>query len=90
MDDESNRQQNQNQVELKPISNETKAKGINLKSMSIEEQCTYYKTMLQKSKKLNQYFDEENKKLQGKLNQYEGGKSLLFIFTIFKRKRQSM
>lgn len=69
-----NDKNNQNPVELKPIVNDTKGKGVNVKSMSLEEQCNYYKTMLQKSKKLNQYYDEENKKLQLKVNQYEGGK----------------
>ena len=52
--------------------------------MSIEEQTEYYKNLLQKSKKLNRYYDEENKKLKEKLSQYEGEEdkkcNLLLIF----------
>ena len=79
--------------ELKPIEkNSTKNNNNNnnnntkknIKDMSIEEQTEYYKNLLQKSKKLNRYYDEENKKLKEKLSQYEGEEdkkcNLLLIF----------
>lgn len=47
--------------------------GVNLKNMTIEEQLAYYKSIFQKSKKLNLYYDEELKKVKNKLSQYEGG-----------------
>ena len=64
--------------------NEEQKKNKKVKDMSPVEQANYYKTLLQKSKKLNIYYDEENKKLKEKLSQYEGenGKvaELLMIF----------
>ena len=54
------------------------------KPKTIEEQLAYYKSLFQKSKKLNMYYDEEIKKYKDKLAQYEGenGKvcELIFIF----------
>ena len=79
--------------ELKPIeknstnnnnNNNNNNTKKNIKDMSIEEQTEYYKNLLQKSKKLNRYYDEENKKLKEKLSQYEGEEdkkcNLLLIF----------
>ena len=64
--------------------NEEQKKNKKVKDMTPVEQANYYKTLLQKSKKLNIYYDEENKKLKEKLSQYEGenGKvaELLMIF----------
>ena len=64
--------------------NEEQKKNKKVKDMSPVEQANYYKTLLQKSKKLNIYYDEENKQLKEKLSQYEGenGKvaELLMIF----------
>ena len=64
---EENKTQNANPNPSNP--NSTTKKSI--KDMTIEEQAAYYKTMLQKSKKLNLYYDEENKKLKEKLSKYE-------------------
>jgi len=71
--------------ELKSIEkNSTNNNKKNIKDMTIEEQTEYYKNLLQKSKKLNRYYDEENKKLKEKLSQYEGEEdkkcNLLLIF----------
>ena len=64
--------------------NEEQKKNKKVKDMSPAEQANYYKSLLQKSKKLNIYYDEENKQLKEKLSQYEGenGKvaELLMIF----------
>ena len=42
-----------------------------VKDMTIEEQVNYYKTMFQKSKTLNKFYDEEMKRLKEKLSKYE-------------------
>ena len=42
-----------------------------VKDMTIEEQANYYKTMFQKSKTLNKFYDEEIKRLKEKLGKYE-------------------
>ena len=42
-----------------------------VKDMTVEEQVNYYKSMFQKSKTLNKFYDEELKRLKDKLNNYE-------------------
>ena len=42
-----------------------------VKDMTIEEQVSYYKTLFQKSKTLNKFYDEELKRLKEKISQYE-------------------
>ena len=42
-----------------------------VKEMTLEEQVNYYKTMFQKSKTLNKFYDQENKRLKEKLKNYE-------------------
>ena len=42
-----------------------------VKDMTVEEQVIYYKSMFQKSKTLNKFYDEELKRLKDKLNNYE-------------------
>ena len=41
-----------------------------VKDMTVEEQVNYYKSMFQKSKTLNKFYDEELKRLKDKLNNY--------------------
>ena len=42
-----------------------------VKDMTIEEQVSYYKTLFQKSKTLNKFYDEELKRLKEKISNYE-------------------
>lgn len=42
-----------------------------VKDMTIEEQVNHYKTLFQKSKTLNKFYDEEIKRLKEKLSKYE-------------------
>ena len=51
--------------------NEQTQQKKRVKDMTIEEQATYYKTMFQKSKTLNKFYDQENKRLKEKLKNYE-------------------
>ena len=51
--------------------NEQTQQKKSVKDMTIEEQATYYKTMFQKSKTLNKFYDQENKRLKEKLKNYE-------------------
>jgi hypothetical protein len=75
--------------EMKNVNNDANPPNISANTKSskpktIEEQLAYYKSLFQKSKKLNMYYDEEIKKYKDKLSQYEGenGKvcELIFIF----------
>jgi hypothetical protein len=51
--------------------NEQTQQKKSVKDMTIEEQASYYKTMFQKSKTLNKFYDQENKRLKEKLKNYE-------------------
>ena len=51
--------------------NEQTQQKKSVKDMTIEEQATYYKTMFQKSKTLNKFYDQDNKRLKEKLKNYE-------------------
>ena len=51
--------------------NEQSQQKKSVKDMTIEEQASYYKTMFQKSKTLNKFYDQENKRLKEKLKNYE-------------------
>ena len=69
--------------------NEEQKKNKKVKDMTPVEQANYYKTLLQKSKKLNIYYDEENKKLKEKLSQYEGENGKIAeILLIFKHENE--
>ena len=51
--------------------NEQTQQKKSVKDMTIEEQASYYKTMFQKSKTLNKFYDQDNKRLKEKLKNYE-------------------
>lgn len=51
--------------------NEQTQQKKSVKDMTIEEQVSYYKTMFQKSKTLNKFYDQENKRLKEKIKNYE-------------------
>jgi hypothetical protein len=64
MNTKNNSSQNNN-------NNEQTQQKKSVKDMTIEEQATYYKTMFQKSKTLNKFYDQDNKRLKEKLKNYE-------------------
>ena len=75
----------QKTIEATEIPNITKPSAPtqkNVKDMTLEEQVAYYKSIFQKSKKLNLYYEDENKKLKERLIQYESGK---LIFNQIRR-----
>ena len=51
--------------------NNNKPQKKSVKDMTKEEQINYYKSMFQKSKTLNKFYDEEFKRLKEKLSNYE-------------------
>jgi hypothetical protein len=51
--------------------NEQTQQKKSVKDMTIEEQVNHYRTMFQKSKTLNKFYDQENKRLKEKLKNYE-------------------
>ena len=83
--DNKNVQKEESQNQKEELKKQTKK----VKDMSPSEQANYYKTLLQKSKKLNIYYDEENKKLKEKLSQYEGENGKIAeILLIFKHENE--
>ena len=51
--------------------NEQTQQKKSVKDMTIEEQVNHYRTMFQKSKTLNKFYDQDNKRLKEKLKNYE-------------------
>ncbi len=83
--DNKNVQKEESQNQKEELKKQTKK----VKDMTPSEQANYYKTLLQKSKKLNIYYDEENKKLKEKLSQYEGENGKIAeILLIFKHENE--
>jgi hypothetical protein len=71
--DNSKKTTNQERPATQPATPANPSQQNIVKEMTLEQQVEHYKSYFQKSKKLNLYYEGENKKLKERLSQYESG-----------------